>query len=110
MALRGKNKAIYSPHLPCGDAFIIINAKYIKTTGKKLTDKTYQKYSGYPSGRKVVNLKELMAKNPTKAIYYAVKGMMPKNKLSRSILSSSLKIYPESNHDHQAQKPELIDL
>ena len=105
LILRGKNKPDFTPHFLCGSGVIIINAGQIKVTGRKMDNKLYQKYTGYPSGRKVIPLKELLQKNPAKIIYYAVRGMLPKNKLSRQILSKLLKVYAGPEHKHQAQKP-----
>ena len=105
--LQGKTKATYSPNFLCGDRVIIINAKYIKVTANKLEDKVYDKYTGYPSVRKEMTLKVLMAKNPTKAIFFAVKGMLPKNNLGAQMLKG-LKIYAESTHNQAAQQPKAI--
>ena len=110
LILRGKHKPDFTPYFLCGDGVIVINAKYIRVTGKKLNNKIYQKYTGYPSGRKTIPLKELLEKNPTKAVYYAIKGMLPKNKLGRNILSRLVKIYPEAEHKHTAQKPIEVNL
>lgn len=107
--LQGKTKPIYSPNFLCGDYVVVINAKYIKVTGKKFEEKIYDKYSGYPGGRKEITLKELMKKNPSKVLYLAVKGMLPKNKLRKRMLRA-LKIYPEDKHPHLAQKPEKIEV
>ena len=107
--LQGKHKPIYAPHLLCGDKVIIVNAKYIRVSGKKMKDKIYDKYTGYPSGRKEISLQDLMQKNPTKALELAVKGMLPKNKLRKKMLLS-LKIYPELEHKHIAQKPREAEL
>jgi large subunit ribosomal protein L13 len=107
--LQGKHKPTYSPNFLCGDRVVVINAKYIRVTGKKWEDKIYDKYSGYPGGRKEIPLKKLMEKNPSKVVYLAVKGMLPKNKLGKLMLRS-LKVYPEDKHIHQAQKPQKIEV
>jgi len=107
--LQGKTKPTYSPNFLCGDYVVVINARYIKVTGRKLEEKIYDKYSGYPGGRKEITLKELMKKNPSKALYLAVKGMLPKNKLRKRMLRA-LKVYPEDKHPHLAQKPEKIEV
>ena len=107
--LQGKNKATYTPNFICGDRVVVINAKHVKVTANKRKDKIYDKYSGYPSGRKLISFSNLMEKNPTKVLYIAVKGMLPKNHLGRVMLKS-LRIYPEAEHDHKAQKPELINV
>lgn len=106
--LQGKHKPTYSPNFLCGDRVVVINAKYIKVTGKK-REKIYDKYSGYPGGRKEITFKRLMEKNPSKILYLAVRGMLPKNKLGKSMLRS-LKIYPQDKHLHQAQKPKEIEV
>ncbi len=107
--LQGKNKATYSPNFLCGDRVVVVNAKYIRVTGKKLDDKMYDKYTGYPSGRKEMTLKCLIEKNPSKVLRLAVKGMLPKNKLAAQMLKS-LKVYPESEHEQSAQKPQKIEV
>lgn len=107
--LQGKNKATYTPNFLCGDRVIVINAKHIKLTANKYQDKVYDKYSGYPSGRKEMVLKTLKDKNPNKVLYMAVKGMLPKSNLGWTMLKS-LKIYPETEYKEKAQKPELINI
>ena len=107
--LQGKHKPTYSPNFLCGDNVVVINAKYIRVTGNKLKEKIYDKYSGYPDGRKEISLENLMKKNPTKALYLAVKGMLPKNLLAKKMLRS-LKIYPEEEHRHPAQNPQKIEV
>jgi large subunit ribosomal protein L13 len=106
-ALQGKDKPTYTPNFLSGNRVIVINAKYLRTTANKPDKKIYDKYTGYPSGRKEMPLRILMAKNPSKALYLAVKGMLPKNNLGSRMLKS-LKIYPEDKHNQQAQKPEPI--
>ena len=107
--LQGKNKPTYSPNFLCGDKVIVTNAKCIRVTGNKYNDKIYDKYTGYPSGRKEMSLKVLMSKNPARVLQMAVRGMLPKNTLGKWMLKS-LKIYPTSSHKHQAQKPETISV
>lgn len=107
--LQGKNKAVYSPNFLCGDKVVIINAKYIKLTGNKWKEKMYDKYSGYPSGRKELTLERLAQKNPSKVVYFAVRGMLPKTLLGKRMLRS-LKVYPENQHPHQGQAPERIEV
>jgi len=102
--LTGKGKSIYTPHLDCGDGVIVINAKDIVVTGKKLLQKKYTSYSGYPGGLKVKTLETMLEERPTEVIRHAVKGMLPKNKLGRGMLSR-LKVYPASEHPHEAQMP-----
>lgn len=107
--LTGKTKATYTPNALCGDKVVVINAKYIRVTGNKLQQKIYDRYSGYPSGRKLMSLRVLREKNPSKVLYLAVKGMLPKNNLGAKMLCC-LKIYPEASHEQQAQKPEPISV
>jgi len=105
--LQGKTKPTYSPNFLCGDRVIIINAKSIKFSANKLESKIYDKYTGFHSGRKEMSLKILIDKNPSRALYLAVRGMLPKSNLGAQMLKS-LKIYPESRHDQKAQKPQTI--
>ncbi|MCF7916889.1 MAG: 50S ribosomal protein L13 [Candidatus Omnitrophica bacterium] len=107
--LQGKHKPTYTPNSICGDKVVVINAKGIKVTGKKIKDKKYDKYSGYPGGRKEIRLEELLAKSPTKALFYAVSGMLPKNKLRKDMLRS-LKIYADNEHKQVAQQPKEVDV
>jgi large subunit ribosomal protein L13 len=107
--LRGKHKAIYTPHVDTGDFVIVINAEKIQLTGNKLSDKMYRHYSGYPGGLKEVTYGELLNKKPEKAIEAAIKGMLPHNRLGRAMYKK-LKVYKGSEHPHQAQKPELREL
>lgn len=102
--LRGKNKACFTPNTDCGDYVIVINAEKIKLTGKKLEDKQYYHHTGYFGGLKTVNAEKMIEKNPEKILYTAVKGMMPKNKLSNQIIKK-LKIYKGPEHNHKAQNP-----
>ena len=102
--LRGKHKPIYVPHADVGDYVIVINAAKIRLTGKKLEQKVYYRYSGYPGGLKETHLSDLMRKNPEEVIKRAVKGMLPKNKLGRKMLTK-LKVYPDKEHHQEAQKP-----
>lgn len=107
--LKGKHKPTYTPHLDCGDNVIVINAKKIKLKGKKLKEKIYYKHTGYPGGIKATNPEKVISgKNPEDVIKLAVKRMLSNNKLSRDQMRN-LRIYPEENHDLQAQKPEFID-
>lgn len=105
--LRGKHKAIYTPHVDCGDHVIIINADKIEMTGKKLDQKLYRKHSGYVGGLKEVSAREMMDKHPDRVIMLAVKGMLPKNSLGRKMLTK-LRVYAGSEHDHAAQQPEEL--
>jgi len=107
--LRGKNKPTYTPHMDCGDYVIVINAEKVKVTGKKMTDKLYVSYSGFPGGKKEVALKELLEKKPDEIVRHAVKGMMPDGKLGRQMFKK-LKVYAGPEHNHEAQKPETLEI
>ncbi|AKL98657.1 50S ribosomal protein L13 [Endomicrobium proavitum] len=100
--LRGKKKVIYTNHIDCGDFVIVTNAAKIVLTGKKLDQKTYFTYSGYPGGAKFKPYSVLMQEAPEKALFAAVKGMLPKNKLADKQLKR-LKVFRDANHDHGAQ-------
>jgi large subunit ribosomal protein L13 len=104
LILKGKTKPTYTPNALCGDKVIIINVKQAVFTGKKLDDKRYDRYSGYPGGITDMPLKGLNAKNPCKAMYLAVKGMVPKGWLGKRMLRD-LKIYTGAEHKQAAQKP-----
>ncbi len=107
--LRGKNKAIYTPHVDTGDYVVVVNAADIRLTGNKLKDKVYYHYTGYAGGIKGITAAELLEKNPTELIKNAVKGMLPKNKLGRKMIQK-LKIYAGAEHAHQAQNPVAVEL
>ena len=103
--LRGKNKPYFTPHADSGDYVVVINASQVVLTGNKMEDKEYAHYTGWIGGRKVTSAKELLAKHPDRIITLAVKGMLPKNILSRYLLRK-LRVYPGSQHPHASQKPE----
>jgi large subunit ribosomal protein L13 len=105
--LRGKNKAYYTPHVDCGDFVVVTNCDKIKFTGKKLDDKIYINYSGYPGGKKEETAKELLRRRPDAIIERAVKGMLPKNRLGRKMYKK-LFVYAGSVHPHTAQKPQTL--
>ena len=105
--LRGKNKAIFTPHMDCGDYVIVINAEKIKVTGKKLDQKIYYHHSDYVGGMKETTLKEKLAKKPEEVIELAVKGMLPKGPLGREMYTK-LHVYAGPDHKHEAQKPEVL--
>ena len=107
--LMGKNKPTYTPNVDTGDFVVVVNAEKIKVTGKKAQMKEYDYYTLYPGGHKYVSFAEMMAKKPEKIIKLAVKRMLPKNALGRNMLMK-LKVYRGPEHDHQAQKPEKIEL
>ena len=102
--LSGKNKPEYTPNADLGDYVIVINAEKIKVTGSKYTDKKYYRHSLYPGGLKSQSFKELNEKNPERIIEEAVKGMLPKNKLGKSMIKK-LKVFKGSQHDHESQQP-----
>ena len=105
--LRGKNKAIFTPHMDCGDYVIVINAEKIKVTGKKLDQKIYYHHSDYVGGMKETTLKEKLAKKPEQVIELAVKGMLPKGPLGRQMFTK-LHVYAGADHNQAAQKPEVL--
>ena len=107
--LSGKNKPEYTPNADMGDYVVVINAKKMHVTGKKLDQKIYYRHSGYPGGIKSKPLKEVMNNSASEALKSAVKGMLPKNKLGKQMLTK-LKVYDDENHPHSAQKPLSIDL
>ena len=105
--LRGKNKPEFTPHIDTGDNIIVINAEKIKVTGKKLDQKVYYHHSDYVGGMKETTLREMMAKKPDQVIELAVKGMLPKGPLGRTMIKK-LHVYAGAEHAHQAQKPEVL--
>src|SRR5690242_514683 len=105
--LRGKNKAYYTPHVDCGDYVIVTNCDKIRFTGKKLDDKTYINFSGYPGGKKEEAAGDLLKRRPDVIIERAVKGMLPKNKLGRKMYKK-LFVYAGSEHPHTAQNPQQL--
>lgn len=108
--LMGKHRPQYTPHVDTGDFVIVINAAEIKVTGaNKPVERTYQHYTGYPGGQKIVTLADMLKKHPDRVIYNAVRRMLPKTKLARVMLSK-LKIYAGPDHPHQAQQPEVLEL
>jgi large subunit ribosomal protein L13 len=109
LMLRGKHKTSFTPHVDCGDNVIVINAEKIALTGAKMTDKEYIRHTGYPGGQRIVRADALMKKNPARLIEYAVKGMLPKNRLGAAIFKN-LYVYVGPEHKHEAQKPKPIDL
>jgi large subunit ribosomal protein L13 len=109
MLLRGKYKPNYTPHVDCGDNIVIINAEKIVLTGKKWTDKSYVRHTGYPGGQRFLSAREMFDKDPTRLIEKAVKGMLPKNKLG-STLFRNLYVYVGAEHNQEAQKPKECNL
>ena len=107
--LRGKHKPVYSPSVDTGDHVIVINADKIHVTGRKLDQKIYYRYSGYPGGLKETTLRIMLDKRPTRVIRLAVRGMLPKNRLGRQMLRK-LKVYAGPDHPHSAQQPKPLVL
>jgi ribosomal protein L13, bacterial type len=107
--LRGKNKPTFTPHVDTGDFVIVINAEKVKLTGKKATDKIYYRHSMYPGGLKETTAGDMRAKKPVRLIETSVKGMLPHNTLGRA-QGMKLKVYAGSEHNHQAQNPEVLDI
>jgi len=109
MLIRGKYKTNFTPHVDCGDNVVVINAEKIVLTGKKWTDKSYIRHTGYPGGQRSLTATEMFEKDPTRLIEKAVKGMLPKNKLG-SALFRNLYVYAGTEHLHTAQNPKAINV
>ncbi len=107
--LRGKHKPQFTPHLDTGDYVVVVNAEKIRLTGRKATNKTYFRHSGYMGGERLVPITEVMAKRPERVIELAVKGMLPKNNLGR-LMRRKLKVYAGPMHPHVAQQPEVLEI
>lgn len=107
--LRGKHKPIYTPHVDTGDHVIVVNADKVVLTGKKLTQKTYFRHSGYPGGTTFTPAGKMLAERPERVIELAVKGMLPKNRLGRQMYRK-LKVYRGPEHPHAAQQPEKLEI
>ena len=107
--LRGKIKPTFTPHVDAGDFVVVVNAEKVVVTGKKETNKTYMTYSQYPGKEKYRTVKQVRATHPEKLIEHAVKGMIPKNRLGRQMITK-LKVYAGPTHPHSAQKPEPISV
>lgn len=102
--LQGKHRPIYTPHVDTGDYVVVINARKVRLTGKKLEEKAYQRFSGYPGGLRIISLKEMLEKHPDRVVRLAVRRMLPKTKLGERMLEK-LKIYDGTEHPHTAQRP-----
>lgn len=107
--LRGKHKPIFTPHLDTGDGVIVINAAKIKVTGRKLKQKVYRRYSGYPGGLKEVPLGEMLKKKPQTVVSLAINRMLPRGPLGRKLIKK-LKVYADDKHPHKAQNPVLLEV
>ncbi len=107
--LRGKHKTNFTPHADCGDHVVVINASKVQLSGSKMETKEYVRHTGYPGGQRFTTPSELMAKQPTKVVEKAIKGMLPKNKLGREIFRN-LYVYEGAEHMQEAQQPVAVDL
>lgn len=105
--LRGKNKPVFTPHLDAGDFVVVINAEKVVVSGKKETQKEFMTYSGWKGGEKYTSVAQIRAKHPEKLITHAVRGMVPKNRLGR-VLMTKLKVYKGDQHPHSAQQPQAL--
>jgi large subunit ribosomal protein L13 len=107
--LRGKHNPMYTPHVDTGDWVIVVNAEKVVLTGRKLEQKKYYRHSGYIGGLKTITAKKLMEKRPEDLVRFAVKGMLPKNRLGRKLFKK-LKVYSGNQHPHVAQQPEVLEI
>lgn len=107
--LRGKHKAQFTPYLDCGDHVIVVNAEKALVTGKKRTDKMYYRHSGYPGGIRQTNYNDLIAKHPTRAMFMAIRGMLPHNRLGR-VQARHVRVYAGAEHPHEAQQPISLEV
>ena len=109
LRLRGKHKAIYTPHVDTGDFIIVVNTSKIRVTGNKANDKTYYRHTGYPGGIYATKFKDMQARHPGRALELAVKGMLPKGPLGYAMIKK-LKVYGGAEHPHSAQQPKTLDI
>ncbi len=107
--LKGKHKPEYTPHVDCGDYVIVLNCGKIKVTGNKATQKVYRHHTGWVGNLKEIPYQEMLKKHPDRIIIHAIKGMLPKNSLGRQMIKK-LKVYTGSEHSHDAQKPEVLEI
>jgi len=107
--LKGKHKPIYSPHMDTGDFVVVINAHKVRVTGRKLDQKFYYRHSGYPGGLKEISLRDQLDRHPDRVIRFAVRGMLPKNRLGRQMIKK-LKVYATPGHPHEAQQPKPLTM
>jgi len=107
--LRGKHKAIYTPHVDTGDYIVVVNAEKMRVTGNKALDKMYYRHSGYPGGIYETNYSDMQAKHPGRALEKAVKGMLPKGPLGYAMIKK-MKVYAGGEHPHTAQQPQALDI
>ncbi|MDI9384438.1 MAG: 50S ribosomal protein L13 [Verrucomicrobiota bacterium] len=107
--LRGKHRPTFTPHVDTGDFVVVVNAEKIRVTGKKADQMVYQRYSGYPGGLKEIPYRQMLERHPERILEHAVKGMIPHNRLGRSVYGK-LKVYAGPDHPHSAQQPEPLDV
>ncbi|MBE2233537.1 MAG: 50S ribosomal protein L13 [Anaerolinea sp.] len=107
--LKGKHKPIYSPHLDTGDFVVVVNAHKVRVTGRKMDQKFYYRHSGYPGGLKEISLRDQLDRHPDRVIRFAVRGMLPKNRLGRQMIKK-LKVYATPGHPHEAQQPKPMTM
>ena len=107
--LRGKHKPVFTPHVDTGDFIVVINAEKVKLTGKKIEDKKYYRHTGYPGGIRETTAEKMLETKPTDILTIAVRGMLPKNRLGRKMLTK-LKVYTGNAHPHEAQQPQPLEL
>ena len=107
--LRGKNNPVFSPHLDCGDFVVVINARHVRFSGNKLQDKIYYRHTEYPGGIRSTSAGQMLASKPEEVLRLAVEGMLPKNRLGRS-MATKLKVYAGSEHPHRAQQPTTLSV
>jgi large subunit ribosomal protein L13 len=107
--LRGKHKTMFTPHMDVGDFVVVLNAAQVRLTGKKETQKYYFHYTGYPGGGRSITVEKMREKRPEEIILHAVRGMLPKNRLGRRLMTK-LKVYPGAEHPHAAQSPKPLNL
>jgi len=109
MILQGKNKPVYTPHMDTGDFVVVVNVDKMRITGRKLDQKVYYRHTGYAGGQKATTMRDMMDKHPERVLTHAVKGMLPKNRLSRAQLKK-LKIFSGPEHTHAAQQPRVLEI
>jgi large subunit ribosomal protein L13 len=109
MILQGKNKPVYTPHIDTGDFVVVVNVEKMRITGRKLDQKIYYRHTGYAGGQRAVAMRDLMSKHPERVLSHAVKGMLPKNRLSSAQLKK-LKIFSGPEHTHAAQQPRVLEI
>jgi len=107
--LRGKHKAVFTPHIDTGDSVVVINASKVRVTGRKLAQRIYRRYSGYPGGLREVTLERMLKNKPTTVVKLAVRRMLPGGRLGTCLLKK-LKIYPDDKHPHKSQKPVSLEV